>query len=216
MRLNFYTQLIFFFSLLLSFLHPTVGFSQNSVSGSDSQNLLDSSRQDSSKMPQSYPFHRHQIGVSASSFSGYGLSYRIAFSEKILIRFTGFGFVNSSNVSTINERTESTLVLGTELQYTLKSFESVRFYLLGGVNRFYEQTTNSASVRSNNVMNSMEDWRFGFGFGTEFKIFNSFFLNIDIGGIYENSSTFSEFRIPPEARSTFIGFGLGLGLSYGL
>lgn len=163
-------------------------------------------------------FH-HQLGGSASSFSGMGLSYHYIFSDNYRIKLTGFYLNEGPNYS--NSADDIYLSTGIEGQKTLFRSEATRFYALAGIGFFQQASYNYPPGYGFSSYSSQENtYSGGVGVGIELIAVGRVSFNFDAGITY----SFNERKhytddgttppVSPQYRSE-VGFGLGGGLGFG-
>lgn len=140
-----------------------------------------------------------QTGISASSFSGFGLSYNHSFSEVVQTKLTTLFFDGSEDEN--EEESDSFLLsLGLELQFNFFKSESLRLYgLFGG--SFFLMTFDEPEEKKEGLSFLTN----GMGVGVEFPFSQKMRMNFDLG--------YTSYKILINPKD-FSGLGVGIGFSY--
>ena len=159
----------------------------------------------------------HQAGFSASTLSGYGLTYSYIFSRDFRIKSTLFAYYNDRGV----DGHDWAGSVGLELQYSLQMGTMTRFYgLIGGNYYHYFDTypgyyayTDSSGRDFYNPSNSEEN-DFAVGIGAGFEVLFWRHLAIDIHAAFQFTQT--KYNYSPSSISVmrYIGPGGGGEISY--
>lgn len=114
-----------------------------------------------------------QTGLSASSFSGFGLSYNHSFSEVVQTKLTTLVFDGSEEDD--EESNGFLLNLGLELQLNFFKSEALRLYGLFGGSFFLMTFRESEKEEGFSFLTN------GMGIGIEFPIHKKMRMNFDVG-----------------------------------
>lgn len=137
----------------------------------------------------------HTLGISASSISGAGFSYKYKINEDWTVKSTSFIIGNKINENESNIY----LNLGSEIQKNLYQTKKSRLYLLGGGSYWYSRENFYDDKYIDENLN------LGFALGMEFIAFDNISFNVDFGYHLINYLNDSNF---------LIGFGGGAGIGY--
>jgi hypothetical protein len=146
----------------------------------------------------------HEVGLSVSSITGFGVSYRYNFDNQFYIKTVGFIFPNN-----IESRTGLNSSIGLEIQRNFVQTPNSRFYgFVGGSfwSNNYTETSYGTTTDETTI--------FGAGIGIELAISEHFAVNVNMG--LQNASTnyistWHDTYYHPHSR---FGMGGGLGFSY--
>lgn len=164
---------------------------------------------------EEFEYPKHHIGVSASSISGSGVSYKYRAESGFAFKLTGFAYYLQTEEENQNfDNTEFWYNVGSELQYDIFNPNQGRlFVFLGASYRF------SNDEYSNNEFD--EEYRFsiGPGVGYEYYFWERLSINAELGFNYsyrEDTYSYSWNSQNNPTKRTEIGlfFGGGIGLSY--
>lgn len=162
----------------------------------------------------SLPFFHHSIGISVSSISGIGLSYRYSLENEFCIKGIGAALPTENNDS----RTSFVTFIGFELQYNAIHTSNSRLYGFIGTSYWYSKTryTYSNNLSTSISYDIYKTTSFGAGFGFEGSLTDRFTINFDIGF---QSILRSQTEIPSSTNYynypfSRIGIGGGFGLGY--
>lgn len=148
--------------------------------------------------------YTNRIGLAASMFTGYGLSYVTKVSERVWTKGVGSVYgTGTTNASDIR------MTLGAELQVDLLSAEQMRFYGFAATSYWY-----SNNKRENpNSSNSEGNYVGGLGFGIEATVMKHLALSLESGFLFRN--TFLSSSVPIDNSSHYyVGIGIGGGIYY--
>lgn len=148
--------------------------------------------------------YTNRVGLVASMFTGYGLSFVTKVSDRIWIKgvasIYGTGTTNASDMR---------LTLGTELQVDLLSAEQMRFYGFAAASYWYANNKYENPVSSNSEGNYVG----GLGFGIEARVMKHLALSLESGFLFRN--TFISSTMPIDNTSHYyVGIGIGGGIYY--
>ncbi len=158
---------------------------------------------------ESYP--GHQIGASASMFSGVGMSYQYIINSKTRVKATCFVYYYDDGGDK-----DAWGSVGAEFQYNVRNYEETRFYLLFGLSRYYYEYEWGGSDKYTDIERT---WAMGPGFGFEVLLLEHLALNAEVGFnfAYENNSDYSYYYYENDpyidndiSRTYMIGFGVGI------
>lgn len=146
----------------------------------------------------------NRIGLAASMFTGYGLSYVTKVSERAWIKGVGSVYgTGTTNASDIR------LTIGAELQIDLLTAEQMRFYAFGAASYWY----NNNERENPTSWNSEGNYVGGLGFGIEATVMKHLALSLESGFLFRN--TFLSSSVPIDNSSHYyIGIGIGGGIYY--
>ncbi len=169
----------------------------------------------------------NQLGGSASTFSGVGISYKYIFNNIWAAKTTVFIYYNSDGNNNSNHRDNTDLfgIIGGEVQYYVHHSKHTGLYLLFGFSEWYEENTNNIYDYNLNQYTTdlSKDFRrmfnIGPGFGLDLIIWDNIVLNFDVGFVYsiENNdysgSSYYYDNSNSNNQNSFT-YGGGVGLSY--
>lgn len=154
----------------------------------------------------------HSFGISGSSITGPGISYRYNFDNNYYIKTVGFLYYTESN----DLRSDFNSFIGIELQKNFIQAQNSRFYGFAGTSYWYGKSidTYTSGGITTTTITIDATINIGTGFGFELSVWEHFAVNFDFGvqyaGIsYSTNSTDSYYRAHSRA-----GMGGGLGFSY--
>ncbi len=153
------------------------------------------------------PFNR--IGLTASTISGFGLTYYRHFDGKFVGKISFFAYGTGD---------EKIVIFGSEVQYNLKRTKTTRFHVFVGFS--YWHWENIYLMSSADRDNSEIEKRFlsGGGAGFEFLAWNVLSFNIEAGVMYNYSVTTTKYQNSEypdyQTKTNNFGIGFGLGITY--
>lgn len=160
----------------------------------------------------SIPLMHHAFGISGSSITGPGISYRYNFDNQYYIKSVGFLYYSESN----ELNSDLYAFAGLEFQTNFIRTQNSRLYGFAGTSYWFEKSVNSYISDNDTTISIYKDMivNLGVGFGFEISIWEHFAANFDFGFQYtdvrySNTSTDNYYR--PHSR---VGMGGGLGFSY--
>ncbi len=139
-----------------------------------------------------------QTGISASSFSGFGLSYNHSFSEILQTKLTTL-FFDGSEEENGKESDDFLLTLGLEIQFNFFKSEALRLYGLFGGSFFLMDFGENEEEEPFGFLTN------GIGIGIEFPLPQKMRMNFDLG--------YTSYKILTNPKD-FSGLGIGIGFSY--
>ncbi|KAA3596264.1 MAG: hypothetical protein DWQ06_15440 [Calditrichaeota bacterium] len=152
----------------------------------------------------------HTVGMSASSISGAGFSYKYKINEDWAVKSTSFIIGNKNDGGS-----DLYFNLGGELQYDLYQTKKSRLYLLAGGSYWYSKDEYQNDIygdkepfeliETNKMKRIDEDFNLGVALGIEAITFDNISFNVDFGYHFINSLKDSNYEI---------GFGGGVGIGY--
>lgn len=162
-------------------------------------------------------FMHHQLGPSASMFSGAGLSYKYIFNNIWAAKTTAFVYYNTDGNSN-NSYPELWTSIGAEVQYYLHHSEHTGLYLFVGFAEWYEENNNNYDYEQNSS-NSIKYYRMfdiGPGFGLDLIIWKNIVINLDVGFLYtiENNDYSWDNSDSNNRNPKSFTYGGGIGLGY--
>jgi len=163
-----------------------------------------------------WPLNR--IGLTASTFTGYGLTYYRHFGEKFVgkICFFAFGSSNESGDNSSDIRT----IAGGELQYNLHKTKYTRLHIFTAFSYWYNESKYETWSRNDDYTNYDIERNYvsGIGFGFEFLAWHIISFNIETGILYrygvntQSNEPGLTNDIVSYPRS--FGFGINGGITY--
>lgn len=160
-----------------------------------------------------YDWPVNRIGASASSFTGYGLTYFRHFADDFVIKLAVFGYGESNDDS--NYQNSSLFgTIGTELQYNLHKTKYTRLHLFGAFSIWYDESIYGygLSYYSSSIK---REYVTGFGFGFEFLAWGIISFNIETGLMGRfGANTYSDYSMTTTTDPKYYGFGIGGGITY--
>lgn len=168
-----------------------------------------------------YVPYNHNIGLSASSLSGYGLCYRYAFDKTIQIQIGGIALQSKEG----NEESWFFGSIGTELQIGIPikatAFGVERVYAILGASYMYGDNKESGSNFFDIQYNTQESiFTSGIGLGIQTPTFSGFHFTFHGTYFYRNTVRVkynfnrwdsSEYTTSPLPQLRDITVGLGVG-----
>lgn len=167
---------------------------------------------------------QNRVGLYASFFSGYGLSYQHQFSNGISIKTQLFAYGSDDDYRNYNTD-EIQLTYGIDLQYNLNRTNNTRFYALLGSFIDYSEDGNYFYSTSPNV-NDYDIERYinvGVGFGIEVMAWRNISIVVEggyFGRLGNNSIIDYDYvngeytRVIENQKPRSFGFGAGVGIFY--
>ncbi|MGA2298707.1 MAG: hypothetical protein ABSG15_14260 [FCB group bacterium] len=148
------------------------------------------------------------LGLSLSTFSGYGLMYQYVFNNDYRLKFAGIYYPDpETDIKGV------ILNFGVEIQRTIKQLKYTRCYLTAGLNYSYMDINYSGIYYPNHLFSNMILG--GVGFGTEFTAWQHLLINIDIGFSCHNRWEQNSDTILYSGKF-YNHFEYGLGIGFGL
>ncbi len=168
---------------------------------------------------QTKPWPKNRIGLSASTFTGYGLTYYRHFGDKFVGKVCLFAFGDTQADADNSKDLRS--IFGTELQYNLHKTKYTRLHIFGAFSFWYDES----QYEYWNEKSTYTQWNIdrtyvtGVGFGFEFLAWGIISFNIETGlmsrfGINSDSDNNP---INPYSKTSYpksYGFGIGGGITY--
>ncbi len=155
----------------------------------------------------------HTVGMSASSISGAGFSYKYKINEDWAVKSTSFIVGNKNDGGS-----DLHFNFGSELQYDLYQTKKSRLYILAGGSYWYSKDEYQNNIygdkepveliETNRVKNIDKDLQLGIALGIEAITFDNISINFDFGYQYSNSLNDSDYEIS-------FGGGVGIGYTFG-
>ena len=169
-----------------------------------------------------YVWPSNRLGLSASSFSGYGLSYQYHIVDKYVIKFSFFGYGESNNNSQYYSNQNLYTTVGAELQMNLHRTRYTRFHAFVAASHWYDDYSSNNYYDQNGMYNSSTINRTvvgGIGFGFEFLAWGLISFNIETGlqGRFTTQShweTSPNYSLTTTSHPRYYGFGIGGGVTY--
>lgn len=150
----------------------------------------------------------HTVGMSASSISGAGFSYKYKINEDWTTKSSAF-LLGDKN----SDGTDLNYNLGSEIQFNLFTTKKSRLYILTGGSYWYSKDEyqdiiygDKGIIESSEAKKRIdEDFHLGIALGIEAITFDNISINFDFGYHYLNSLSDADYEI---------GFGGGIGIGY--
>lgn len=165
-------------------------------------------------------FH-HEVGVAGSNISGYGISYQYIFSDDFRTKCTGFYTGETGYTSSGSNYGYASL--GIEAQKTIAAIGSTRIYALLGVgyysNKIHHYRDDYGTgfiINSTSVKNI---YTIGLGVGADLVVVRQVNCCFSIGLLHSNfenrfQTNQPNNEIPAFKKSSSLGLGIGIGMSY--
>ncbi len=163
-----------------------------------------------------WPLNR--IGLTGSTFTGYGLTYYRHFGEKLVgkICFFAFGTADESGGNSNDMR----IITGGELQYNLHRTKYSRLHIFAAFSYWHDENKYDAWSREENYSYYQIERNYvsGIGFGFEFLAWKIISFNIETGILYRYGIN-TETNSPDISNNSVsypksFGFGIGGGITY--
>jgi len=146
-------------------------------------------------------YFNHGLGLSASFTSGYGLSYRYFFNDKISLQPTAFYYYSKED-----NRKNSGLNVGIEYQHGLFRTEEARFYVYAGYSyhRYYNDDSWYSDDPWNDYQSTNEDLMhfFGTGIGYDYIFNKHFSVGLNTGFRYGSTKEYYNYPNRPMENTT--------------
>jgi len=158
-----------------------------------------------------WPLNR--IGASASTFTGYGLTYYRHFADDFVVKLAVFGYGDSQDDPGY-ESNNLFATIGTELEYNLHKTQFTRLHVFGAFSLWYDESNYDYDY---SYASSVIERQYvtGFGFGFEFLAWGIISFNIETGlqarfSVNSNNDGTTNKTTYPQ----YYGFGFGGGITY--
>ncbi len=162
---------------------------------------------------------KNRIGLSASTFTGFGLTYYRHFGEDFVGKINLYAFGESRRDGSYSKDFFSTI--GTELQYNMHKTKYTRLHIFTALSLWYDEREYSYERENRQKITSITIRRTyvtGFGFGFEFLAWGIISFNIETGLMGRfGVKTYKNNDLDPKNKTTYpqsYGFGIGGGISY--
>jgi hypothetical protein len=162
---------------------------------------------------------QNRIGLSASTFTGYGLTYYRHFGDKIVGKVCLFAFGGTQ--ADVDNSKDLQSILGTEIQYNLHKTKYTRLHIFGAFSFWYNENQYEYRNEKNTYTQLSIDRTYvtGVGFGFEFLAWGIISFNIETGliGWFGINSDSDNSSVYPYSKTTYpksYGFGIGGGITY--
>ena len=153
----------------------------------------------------------HEFGLSVSSITGFGLSYKYNIDNQFYIKAIGYALPdNSANRSQLNTS------IGGELQMNFVRTQNTRFYGFAGAS-FQSNNYEYTSTYNGNTTTDFttdETTNYGAGFGFELAVWEHFTVSAMLGMQSANVTLFSIWHDTSYYPSSRTGIGGGIGFGY--
>lgn len=168
---------------------------------------------------EDFDWPKNRIGVSGSTFTGYGLTYYRHFGNKFVGKICMVAYGSSDGYD--NNSKEFTYIIGTEFQYNIKQTKFSRLHLFAAFSNWYDENSYMSGIKINDYKNLSIDREYvvGIGFGVEFLAWHIISFNLETGlmGRFGVNTNFEDNQMGMYVSKSYpkvYGFGIGGGISY--
>lgn len=164
------------------------------------------------KAKEKIEWPKNRIGLTGSTFTGYGLTYYRHFGEKFTAKICLFAFGENRN-DEYDQSSNFQSIVGTELQYTLHQTKYTRLHIFTSFSFWYDE--NDYGQYQNQSLSIDRMYTPGIGFGFEFLAWGRISFNLETGiqARYEVNSNYYVNSSKTNYPKSY-GFGIGGGISY--
>jgi len=173
---------------------------------------------------ENFDWPKNRIGVSASTFTGYGLTYYRHFNNKFVGKICMFAYGESDRVD--NNSKEFNYIIGSEFQYNIIQTKFSRLHLFAAFSKWYHEYNeiypdyydyHKHDFHYYKGFAIVREYVFGIGLGVEFLAWHTFSFNLETGFMEQsgviNTKSYSQSYSKVKHKS-YKGFGIGCGISY--